>query len=181
MTRLLYILVFFLTSTIVFGQTDSSLSIKAQIEKQLDYIILKGGKKGDTIWCNITDKQEDEIYYTTLNYFNKDEWVKNMYNIKSYKWNLKNEYYIYKEPLPTYWKDVIVIGFDTSSRYTEDCLCGEYFIITRKKVNSLTDLSNRQIKKIKKEVGSWSGHFACIDFKHFYDGGENWLYILGIK
>ena len=76
-----------LSWTNAYGQTDSSLSAKADKEKYLDYIVLKAGK-GDTIWCSITDKQETKLFYTTPN---KDEWVKDLSEIKFYKWNSKQE------------------------------------------------------------------------------------------
>src|ERR1035437_6340283 len=77
MRQLLYIFLLFSTVNPSFGQADSSLHLQEDKKKASDYIILNGYRE-DTIWCEVTKIENNQIYYTTPN---KDEWVKDFQDI----------------------------------------------------------------------------------------------------
>ncbi|MBI4947129.1 MAG: WG repeat-containing protein [Bacteroidetes bacterium] len=86
MKQLLYTFLLFWIVNFSFGQTDmavahvqsdSSLHKQDDKKKALDYIILNGYRE-DTIWCEVTKIENNQIYYTTPN---KDEWVKDFQDI----------------------------------------------------------------------------------------------------
>ena len=88
------------------------------------------------------------------------------------------------------WKDVIISKFDSSIENTP-WATGEGEIRKRNTVHSIKDLSNREVKRIKKEVGNMGGTIAYISISdssystgtkiYFYDPTVYFLSVLPPK
>jgi hypothetical protein len=102
MNKIIISLLFFLLNIHLFGQknklaplqSESSLPSQDDKRKALDYIILNEHRE-DTIWCEVTERDNYKIYYTTRD---NDKWGKDFRDISVCHYRMNGKVMHYERP-----------------------------------------------------------------------------------